>query len=220
MAKRTTLVGIGGCGPLQFAYYYMYISSVDSSPSGVGHEDLVRLATSTFGSMPEGDSVTVAQADFVGGMLPNTSLIPPYTHLCLPADWTTALYSCDGFAAPPLPHPPHVCRRGGPSAVRFRSDSCCACLPGGLPRGNPHQGPHCWLAAACVGRVLLCQVGWDCIQAGQGCGRCHRRPVCSEPQLGGGGRSGGCEEGLGRCCVCAVSASGVCDEECSGFVCR
>ena len=69
MAKRTTLVGIGGCGPLQFAYYYMYISSVDSSPSGVGHEDLVRLATSTFGSMPEGDSVTVAQADFVGGML-------------------------------------------------------------------------------------------------------------------------------------------------------
>lgn len=44
VAKRTTLVGIG-----------------------VGHEDLVRLATSTFGSMPEGDSVTVAQADFVGG---------------------------------------------------------------------------------------------------------------------------------------------------------
>lgn len=57
--------------------------------SGVGHEDLVRLATSTFGSMPEGDSVTLAQADFVGGMLPNTSPHPTpplHTPLRLPAD--------------------------------------------------------------------------------------------------------------------------------------
>ena len=70
MAKRTTLVGIGGCGPLQFAHV-QYMCSLPSPPLiGVDHEDLVRLATSSFSSMPEGGSVTTSQADFVGGTLP------------------------------------------------------------------------------------------------------------------------------------------------------
>ena len=38
-----------------------------STHEGVNHEELVKEAASSFGSLPEGEAATTTQADFVGG---------------------------------------------------------------------------------------------------------------------------------------------------------
>lgn len=185
----------------------------------------MRSATSTFGSMPEGDSVTLAQADFVGGMPPSHSPPShPYTHLCLPADWSTTLYSCAGLTplpTPPLPLP--LMSAGGEVRLPSGSEVTHAVLAcqGASLGGTPAKALTAGLLQHVLGGYSYVKWGGTASRLGKAVAAATGGPFAVSHRWEEGGRSGGCKEGLGRCCVCAVSTSGVCAPEvCPAFVHR